>query len=139
MAYPDAQFNSRYTVPCVGLTTASLTGTGTAVATGGALTATAFPVFVRRSAVRNVTIVVVTAPVAAVTGELINFTNGTNTFATATIGTLTAGQVVSVAGNANSTFADLGQPAGTVIGTLTSTATGAGLFNIWFDVQELYE
>ena len=139
MAYTDAQFNIRYLIPVLPLATASLTGTGTAVATGGALTATSFPTFIRRSAIKNVFVSIVTAPVAAVTGELINFTNGTNTFATATIGTLTAGQTVSVAATANNTFADAGQPAGTVIGTLTSTATGAGLFNIWFDVQELYE
>jgi hypothetical protein len=135
--YQDAQFNIRPLVPCASTFTASLVGTGTAVAI--ALTAGFFPVYVRRTAIRTISVTVLTAPVAGVTAAVINFTNGTNTFAIATIGTLTAGQVATVVPTVNNTFADAGQPLGTVVGTVTSAGTGAGGYAIWLDEQELYE
>lgn len=134
--YQDPQFNSRYLTPCASTFTASLTGTATNAS--GLLSANFFPTFVRRSAVRNVVVTVLTAAGASQAG-FINFMNGTSTFATATIGTLTAGQVAIAVGNANSTFADLTAATGTIIGTATSAGTNAGGFAVWFDVQELYE
>lgn len=136
--YADGQFNVRDLVPCASTFTASLTGTGTAVTSGGILTSGFFPTFIRRTAIRNVSVTVLTAPVSGVTGGLITFYNGTNAIGTYTIGT--ASQVTSVAlSGANSTFTDASGPTGTITGTVTSAGTGAGGYAIWFDAQELYE
>lgn len=138
--YADSQFNTRDLVPCASTFTASLTGTGTAVTSGGVLTAGFFPVFIRRTAIRNVQIQILTAPVGGVTAGLITFYNGTNAIGTATVGTLTAGQSIALAvSGANSTFTDASGPTGTFTGTVTSAGTGAGGYAIWFDSQELYE
>jgi len=134
--YADAQFNTPVLVPAASTFTASLVGTGTAI--NVALTATLLPTFIRRTQVKNVSVTVITAPVAGVTAALINFMNGTNTFAIATVGTLTAGQVVVAAGNTNGTFAAGASLTGTVFGTVTSAGTGAGGYAIYFDQQELY-
>ncbi len=136
--YADPQFNTPVLVPIVGLATGTATS-GTSTANASALTVAVFPVFIRRTKVANVQVVVVTAPSANYTGEVLNFLNGTNTFAVATIGTLTAGQSVTAVGNTNGTFAAGGQITGTSVGTATITAGSAGgVFAIWLDQQELY-
>lgn len=136
--YADAQFNVRDLVPAASTFTASLTGTGTAVTSGGILTVGFMPVFIRRSAIRNIQVQVLTAPVSGVTGGLITFYNGTNAIGTYTIGTASQVTTVAISG-ANSTFTDASGPTGTVTGTVTSAGTGAGGYAVWFDVQELYE
>lgn len=133
--YQDAQFNIRTLAPCASTFTASV-GTGT-----GSLSVALsnfFPTFVRRTAIKTVNVMVLTAPISTVT--LVNFLNGTSIFATATIGTLTAGQLVTVVPTSNNTFADLTGPTGTITGSATgTTGTGAGGYSIWFDATELYE
>ena len=135
--YADSQFNTPVLVPVVGLATYTAVGTGTALAS--ALTIVNFPPFIRRTKVANVQVLVVTAPNAGATGLVINFLNGTSTFAVATIGTLTAGQVASASiTTANTTFAAAGQATGTAVSTATTAGVAGGVYAIWFDQQELY-
>jgi len=136
MAYPDPNFNVRPLIPVMGLATFTAVGTGTALAS--ALTTVVFPTYIKASQVQNVQVAVVTAPNGAATGEVINFLNGTNTFAVATIGTLTAGQVVTAAGNTNGSFAAGGIATATAVCTATSAGAAGGVFAIWFETRELY-
>lgn len=141
--YQDSQYNTPVLVPAVGLLTASLTGTGTAVT--GLGTVAQFPTFIRRSAVRGVLLIPTVAPNA---GQLANivFTQGTAVMGTATIGTATAGQSIYVAFTANNTFTAVGTNPGapttfltTAVGTATSAGTAAGVYAVWLDLQELYQ
>lgn len=134
--YQDPQFNIRALIPCASTFTASVgSGTGSLAV---ALTAGFFPTFLRRTAIKTVSVTVLTAPISTTT--VLNFFNGTATFAVATIGTLTAGQVATVVPTANNTFSDNTAVTGTVGATATgTTGTGAGGYSVWFDVTELYE
>lgn len=136
--YTDSQFNTPVLVPAVGLLTASLTGTGTAVT--GLGTVQVYPPFIRRTLVKGIQILIVTAANAALNPNLV-FTNGTNALGTATLGTATAGQVFTITPTANNTFA---AAAGsntiltTLVGTATSAGTAGGIYAVWLDTQELY-
>lgn len=140
--YADPQFNTPVLVPIIGLLTASLTGTGTAVT--GLGTVGQFPTFIRRTAVKGVLIIPTVAANAALLPNLV-FTQGTAVMGTATMGTATAGQSVYVAFTANNTFAAVGTNPGapttlltTLVGTATSAGTAGGIYAIWLDQQELY-
>lgn len=130
--YADQMFYARPLVPVFdgGSSTTTITGTGT-------LTNTAVfgltPTFIRRTAITNVQVQVGTAPVA--TAIVITWLNGTNTFATSTIGT-GSNQAVVATPTANNTFAAGGAPTYSLVGVGTNPSIGQVLVN--FEQQELY-
>ena len=117
-------------------------GTTTASATDGANTTPTcyLPQFFRRCKVNKVEMVVTTIPDAGSTALKASFLNGTDTFATVTLTTATAGKVLhgSVTA-ANSTFTASAAPTVVVTGTSTASADAQGSYDIYFEVQELFE
>lgn len=113
----------------------SLTGTQTFTASDQVITSTDQNNFPRYSGGRRIIAVrvrVVTAPVSA--NVTLNFLNGTNTFASAAIGTNTAGQTVEATMTpTNANFADSGEPTLNVVGTGTASAAQVyGVYKVWF-------
>lgn len=133
--YADNMFYTRPLVPVFLPTgTATIAGTGTLTNSTFFVASANLPQYVRRTAITNVQVQVVVAPVA--TGEVLNFTNGTSTFASCTVGTLTAGQVVTVAPTANNTFAAAAGPGCTIVAIGTNPSIGQ--LTVWFETNELY-
>ena len=138
MAYTDAKFNVRQITRVLG---AASFGTATASSATGADTTPAvyLPKFFRRTQVLGVRMTVTTIPDAGSTALKANFLNGTSTFATVTLTTATAGQVLSgTVTAANAVFAADGQPTLTVTGTSTASGDAQGSYNVDFEVQELF-
>ena len=139
--YADSQFNTPVLVPVIGIATVSLTGTGTAVT--GVAAGSNYPVFLRRTAIKNIVVVPSTAPNGALLANLLFYNNGT-LMGTVVVGTATAGQACSGAMTAANTFASMANPSVpttitlTAVGTATSAGTAAGIYQIWLDQQELY-
>ncbi len=145
--YADQMFYSRSLVPVAANSTALLTNAG-ATNVGAVYPPVVagnlqLPTFIRRTAITGVQVSCTVIPAAGLTGEVISFLNGTNTFASAVFnaGTAnaTAGQLATVTlTTANATFAAGGAPTGTVVCTLTGTGSSYGAFSVWFEQQELY-
>jgi hypothetical protein len=138
MGYSDQKFYSRP------LGYVAIADMGTATATGTASnslaqpTASPLPAFARRTAIGNIQVLVIAAPNASATVQVLSFLNGTNTFATVTVTTATASQVLSAVMTAsNATFAAGGQPTYNLIGTFTASGGTGGKYEILFEQQEL--
>lgn len=140
--YADQMFYTRsYGLTFIQTATFTLAGTGTAVTNSSAgIAAGSLPQFVRPlTAINKMNVGIVTAPVAGVTGGVLYGLNGTNTFATATIGTNTAGVYVTASINtAFNTFSSASGPTFQFVGTVTSAGTGAGQYAIYTEEQEQY-
>ena len=113
----------------------SLTGTQTFTASDVVITSTDqgnFPKYEGGRRIVAVRVRVVTAPTSA--NVTLNFLNGTSTFASAAIGTNTAGLTVDATmTQANTRFADEGEPTLNVVGTGTASAAQVyGVYKIWF-------
>ena len=113
----------------------SVTGTQTFTASDQVITSSDvgnFPKYEGTRRIIGVRVRVVTVPASA--SVVLNFLNGTSTFASAAIGTNTAGSTVSATmTDANAYFADEGEPTLNITGTGTaSEAEVAGVYKIWF-------
>lgn len=137
MGYSFAKYWTRTLVPV----RFGATGTFTATASAQAGTVTAIaslPQYTRRTEITGGNVVIATAPV--LTGASLAFKNGTSTFATATIGTNTAGVVVALSMTvANEIFASGGKPTVDLIGTSTASAAQVGgVYDVYFETVERY-
>jgi hypothetical protein len=139
MGYSDAKFQSRALIPVkFAASLGTATGAGTA-SNSLALSTTYLPKFTRRTQVNKVRVIVTTIPDAAATAVTMTFKNGTSTFATVTLTTATAGQVLDGSVTAaNAVFAADGQPTIGLIGTFTASGAAAGAYDIFFEEQELF-
>ena len=143
--YADQTFYARTLVPAFSASTASITGTSTAlgIAYPPAVAVGQFqaPTFIKRTAITAGNAWVTVAPNGAFTNGTLSLLNGTNTFATANWGTGggTVGQLASLVINtANNTFAVGGAVTGTLVGTYTGTGSLVGAYAVSFEQQELY-
>jgi len=116
-------------------------GTTTASSTIGANTTPTvyLPKFFRRTKISALRMVVTTIPDSGSTALKASFLNGTSTFATVTLTTATAGQVLdgTITAAAAVLAAD-GQPTIVVTGTSTASADAQGSYDIYFEQQELF-
>lgn len=136
MGYSDQKYYGRDDVFVAD--SAVATGTFTAGAANTLAAAVILPKFNRRTALTNVKVITKTASKAGSTGPVtLNFLNGTNTFAVATVGTGSAGSQVDVTPTANNTFTATTGPTVTVLGTATASADTFGAYEIIFETQEL--
>ena len=139
MGYSDQKFQTRVWVPVklafsLGTTTAS----GTAAIASG-YTAPVLPQFDRRTQVNKVKMTVTTIPNAASTALKGSFLSGTNTFATVTLTTATAGQVLDGTMTlANAIHAADVAPTFVLEGTATASGSANGAYDIYFEQQELF-
>lgn len=90
MGYSDQKFYSR-NFEDVALGTS---GTLTASGSNALATTLRLPKFARRTAINKIRVVIAAAPATNVTVTVLNFLNGTATFAVATVGTHTAGEIL---------------------------------------------
>jgi hypothetical protein len=100
----------------------------------------ALPQFIKRSKVNAVNVRVDTIPVAGNAGTTLNFLNGTSTFATAAIGTASAGSTVAATiVPANATVAAGSQPTVNVVTTATVSNSGltCGASSVYWEVEPL--
>ena len=136
MGYTDQKYHTRRIELFVDSNVA--TGTFTAGAACTLAAAFAIPRFEKRTKVTTVKVVTKTASKAGSTGPVtLNFLNGTNTFAVATVGTGAAGTEVVVAATANNTFTASGSATVTVLGTATASADTFGAYEVFFENTEL--
>ena len=138
MGYSDQKFYNRVWARAA---YAASFGTATASATDGANTTPAvyFPQFDRRTAINALKMVVTTIPDSGSTALKASFKNGTNTFATVTLTTATAGQVLDGTINTSyNTFTADSAPTVVVTGTATASADAQGAYSIDFEQQELF-
>ncbi len=135
--YSEPQHNVRVSVPIVfGGTTGTSTASGVN-ALVGALTVPFKPI--RAMKVSNVRVRVGTAPAANLTVVTLSLLNGTATFASAVVGTHTAGEFVDAtitAANAN-LAADV-QPTLNLAGTATASGMASGVYDIFAELTESY-
>ena len=139
MGYSDQKFYNR---PFSRVIFSASAGTSSEAGTAAnTLTPYKFPKFNRRTRINKIRVLINTAPVANYTVVVARFLNGTSTFATATIGTNTAGVVVESADlSSNLTtavFAADGQPTMELFGTATASGIAAGTYSIDWETQEL--
>lgn len=137
MSYSDQKFYSRAVRRMV---SAGSYGTATASATNGCNGAgPTLPKLIRRSAVTAVQVRVTTIPDTGSTGAVLQFLNGTNTFATLAVTTASANQVL--AGTINTAYnvfdADA-QPTTKITGTATASGAANGAYDVDFELQEAY-
>lgn len=138
MSYSDAKYDARVWVR---VAEAQSFGTATASsATGADTTPTLYlPTFPRRTRINAVKMTVTTIPDAGSTALVASFKNGTSTFATVTLTTATAGQVLTGSVTAaNAIIAAAGQPTLVVTGTATASADAQGSYTIDWEQQELF-
>jgi hypothetical protein len=137
MSYSDFKSTNRYTLL---MKAAGSYGTATAAATNGAdVDGPALPEFTRRTKVNKVKLLVTTAPDNGSTNLVAHFLNGTDTFATVTLTTATAGEVLDGTVTAANAIFDADEaPTTKVTGTATASADANGAYDIIFDVVELY-
>jgi hypothetical protein len=136
MPYTDPKF--QVNVPGI-LSPPTSWGTATvsgAIATTGIVV---LPKFFKAEKFTSINARCTVIPNAASTALVANFLNGTNTFATITLTTATAGQVVSgVVTESNATFAAAGQPTVNLNGTATASAAAQGSWEIFAETKEAY-
>ena len=138
MSYSDAKYDARVWVRAAD---AASFGTATASATDGANTTPTvyLPQFDRRTRINALKLIVTTIPDSGSTALVAQFLNGTSTFATVTLTTATAGQVLTGSVTAaNAIFAADSQPTITVTGTATASGDAQGAYHIDWEQQELY-
>lgn len=140
MGYSDPKFYSRPLVQ-VGqaLSFSTFTGAGTASNSIGLPAGSYLPAFVRRTQINAIRVIPTTIPNAAATALVMSFLNGTSTFATVTLTTAAAGTALSATVTAaNAVFAVGGQPTCNIIGTSTASGANVGVYDIYFEDQELF-
>lgn len=139
MGYSDQKYQTRSLVMVAqAVTFSTSTGAGTASNSLGLPAGSYFPPAVRRSKISAIRVIPTTIINASATAAVMSFTNGTNTFATVTLTTSTQGQVLSATmTDANSTFTAGAQPSANVIGTFTASGGNVGIYDIYFEDQEL--
>jgi len=140
MGYSDQKFYTRREIPVAfAQNLGTSTGAGTASNTLSDVLAT-LPKFTRRTKVLAIRLRCTTIPNAASTAEILQFKNGTSTFATVTVTTASADQFLDatmVETNGVDTFSASVQPTVDVTGTATASGAALGAFDVWFEVQEL--
>lgn len=115
---------------------------GTATASGAAgftlSTVTELPKYIYRNTINNIRLKVRTAPNAAATGLVAYVLNGTNTYASITLTTATAGASLdfAVINSTYGTFTAGAQPTINLVGTSTASGGTAGAYDVFFEVQE---
>lgn len=140
MSYSNGMFSAR---PMVMVIPATSFGTATASATDGAnRTAVAvMPSFIRKTNVTGIRLLCTVVPNASSTALVAQFLTGTNTLATVTLTTATAGQwLTATIGTASNGTFTAGQAAPTIniTGTATASAAAQGSYSVWFEQTELY-
>lgn len=138
MGYSDQKYYSRPQIPVITQGTATTTASGTNTNSTGFINQS-LPKFFRQTDIRSIRIYVTTVPATNLTNVNFIFLNGTNTFATATIGTNTAGSIVDATVTAGSnTFTLGGQPVLLLQGTSTASGMNYGTYDVDFEQREVY-
>lgn len=141
MGYADQKFYSRKFMP-VGFNVDYGTGTGTGSDDYTMSDVHApIPKFERRSKVSAFRFRCTTAPEADATSLVAAVKSGTNTFGTAVLTTATADQIVDgvITSAANSVVGTDVQPTIDLVVTSTGTDDALGDYDVWFEVQELFD
>lgn len=139
MGFADQKFYTRPLIPI----RFNATSTSTATASAQVVTNTAvanLPKVIRRTEITGGNAIIVTAPNAGAATTVLALLNGTSTFATATIGTLTAGQVASFSITAaNAVLAAGTQPTLSVVSTSTASQTVTqGNYDLYWEAVERF-
>lgn len=139
MGYSDQKYYARPLISVLmGQSMGTSTGAGTASNSLAQPAGAPLPSFTNRTKINAVTVIPTVAPNANATALVMSFLNGTSTFATVTLTTATAGQVLTgVMTPANAVFAAAGQPTFNLIGTFTASGGTAGAYTVLFEQQEL--
>jgi len=137
MGYSDPKYHTRVLVPALLSKAITVNSTGSAQAATGVAV---LPKFVRATKIGAVRVTCVATGTAPDSACAMTFLNGTSTFASVVIGTMTAGQVSDATLTTSAaTLAANGQP--TVNFTAVS-GTGAslacGTWNVEFEQQEVF-
>lgn len=140
MGYSDQKFYARPLVKEASINFGTSTGAGTASNSLGIPAGTYLPKFIKRTQVKNVRVACTTIPNASATAVVISLLNGTNTFAAITVTTATQGQFLDgVMTASNAVFAAGGAVTGNIIGTFTASGGNAGVYDVYFEEQELFD
>lgn len=138
MSYSDGKFQA--SVPGI-LSPVNTWGTATASgAVGHDTTAViGLPKYFKATKITDIKMRCTVIPNAASTTVKANFLNGTNTFATVTLTTATAGQVLDATMTAsNGSFAADAGPTVNLVGTSTASAAASGSWEVFAETQELF-
>jgi len=139
MGYADQKYHAHPQITAMDSGTA-----GTSTASGNNVISTgptnqALPNFFRRTAVQSVRVYVITAPQTNVSGLVLNFLNGTNTFASVTVGSSTVGSVLTgTMSTAYNTFTSGSGPTLQVTASATAASMTLGVYDVDFDEQTLF-